>query len=74
MLSSTRRKDIVQARHIAIFLCKRLTTLSMPDMGRRFGGRDHTTILHAIRKVEQSLSNSDDAYRDLEILEKTLKS
>lgn len=42
-------------RHVAAFLCKTLTYRSLPDIGRRLGGKDHTTILHAVRKIEQRM-------------------
>ena len=51
MLSERRTADIVLPRQIAMYLCKALTLRSMPEVGRRFGGRDHTTVLHAIRKI-----------------------
>lgn len=53
MLSARRTARIVQPRQIAMYLARALTLRSLPDIGRRFGGRDHTTILHAIRKIEK---------------------
>jgi hypothetical protein len=47
-----RTMQVVYARQIAMYLCKKLTPNSLPDIGRRFGGRDHTTVLHAVRKIE----------------------
>jgi chromosomal replication initiator protein len=58
MLSSRRDKRVAHPRHIAMFLAKTLTLKSLPELGRRFGGRDHTTILHGVRKIE-SLVRSD---------------
>ena len=55
MISSRRTGSIVEPRHIAIMLCKHLTKLSMPEIGRMFGGKDHTTILHAVRKLSPIL-------------------
>lgn len=52
MLGDRRLKYIVEPRQIAMFLCKRFTGRSLPEIGRRFGGKDHTTVLHAIRKFE----------------------
>jgi hypothetical protein len=52
-LKSVRRtKTVVQARQIAMYLAKTMTGQSLPDIGRRFGGKDHTTVLHAVRKIE----------------------
>ena len=52
ILSARRVASIVEPRHVAIMLVNHLTKLSMPEIGRRFGGRDHTTILYAIRKLD----------------------
>jgi chromosomal replication initiation ATPase DnaA len=52
MLTASRQKVIVRPRQIAIYLAKTMTLRSMPDIGQRFGGRDHTTVLHAIRTIE----------------------
>ncbi|BBB99379.1 hypothetical protein M2192_001178 [Bradyrhizobium elkanii USDA 61] len=52
MKSSRRTAKIVNARQIAMYLAKKITSRSLPDIGRRFGGRDHTTVLHAVRKIE----------------------
>lgn len=53
-LKSDRRKAImVRARQIAMYMAKVLTARSLPEIGRRFGGRDHTTVLHAVRKIER---------------------
>ncbi len=60
LLSSRRVRSVARPRQIAMYLAKILTTRSLPDLGRRFGGRDHTTVIHAIRKIE-SLMESDEA-------------
>lgn len=52
LLSACRQKKFAWPRHLAIALCKDLSTLSLPDIGKAFGGRDHTTILHACKKIE----------------------
>jgi len=51
MLSPRRTADIVAPRQIAMYLAKKLTLRSLPEIGKRFGGRDHTTVLHAVRKI-----------------------
>jgi hypothetical protein len=53
MISERRAKDVARPRQVAMWLCKRLTTKSLPVIGREFGGRDHTTVMHGVRKVEQ---------------------
>jgi chromosomal replication initiator protein len=52
LLSSRRTANVVRPRQIAMYLAKTLTLRSLPEIGRRFGGRDHTTVLHAVRKIE----------------------
>ncbi|WP_354122373.1 chromosomal replication initiator protein DnaA [Bradyrhizobium sp. LA6.12] len=58
MCSSRRTANVVRPRQIAMYLCKTTTLKSLPEIGRRFGGRDHTTVLHAVRKME-ALSAKD---------------
>jgi len=73
LLSSRRNRSIVRPRQIGMYLAKSLTARSLPEIGRRFGGRDHTTVLHAIRKVDE-LIESDTALReDVEILKRLLR-
>jgi chromosomal replication initiator protein len=72
LLSSRRTAAVVRPRQIAMFLSKILTPRSLPEIGRRFGGRDHTTVLHAVRKIE-GLSTSDTSLaQDLEFLKRLL--
>ena len=52
ILSSRRTANVVRPRQIAMYLSKMMTLRSLPEIGRRFGGRDHTTVLHAVRKIE----------------------
>ena len=63
LLSSRRTRSVVRPRQIAMYLSKLLTPRSLPEIGRRFGGRDHTTVLHAVRKIE-GLIDSDSALAD----------
>ncbi|RMF12916.1 MAG: chromosomal replication initiator protein DnaA [Candidatus Dadabacteria bacterium] len=49
----SRKKNIARPRQIAMYLCRQLTDLSLPEIGQRFGGKDHTTVLHSVRKIEQ---------------------
>ena len=72
MLSSRRTANVVRPRQIAMYLAKMLTLRSLPEIGRRFGGRDHTTVLHAVRKIE-SLADKDQSLADeLEVLKRML--
>ena len=73
ILSSRRTAAVVKPRQVAMFLAKMLTPRSLPEIGRRFGGRDHTTVLHAVRKIE-ALLQSDPSLRDtLELLKRMLQ-
>ncbi len=73
ILSSRRTATVVKPRQVAMYLAKALTLRSLPEIGRRFGGRDHTTVLHAVRKIE-GLSSSDSALREeLELLKRMLQ-
>jgi len=72
ILSSRRTAVVVKPRQVAMYLSKVLTLRSLPEIGRRFGGRDHTTVLHAVRKID-ALSAKDAAFRDeLELLKRML--
>ena len=73
ILSSRRTAVVVKPRQVAMFLAKTLTMRSLPEIGRRFGGRDHTTVLHAVRKIE-ALSANDAALRDeIDLLKRMLQ-
>lgn len=73
ILSSRRTATVVKPRQVAMYLSKSLTLRSLPEIGRRFGGRDHTTVLHAVRKIE-GLCASNTALRDeLELLKRMLQ-
>lgn len=72
ILSSRRTATVVRPRQIAMYLSKVLTLRSLPEIGRRFGGRDHTTVLHAVRKIE-SLSKTDGILsEEIELLKRML--
>ncbi len=73
LLSSRRSRTIARPRQIAMYLSKMLTTRSLPEIGRMFGGRDHTTVIHAVKRVED-LRNSDIAIdEEVEILRRVLE-
>lgn len=52
LISEQRTRNVVLPRQIAMYLCRKLTQHSFPEIGRRFGGRDHTTVLHSVSKIE----------------------
>jgi chromosomal replication initiator protein len=68
LISPGRARALARPRQAAMWLTKQLTTRSLPDIGRRFGGRDHTTVLHAIRRIEQLRASDAQLARDLELL------
>jgi chromosomal replication initiator protein len=72
MFSPRRARNIARPRQVAMFLAKNLTSLSYPEIGRQFGGRDHTTVMHAVRTIE-GLVNSDQAVaEDVQLLKSLL--
>jgi len=73
LLSSRRSRDVVRPRQIAMYLAKALTSRSLPEIGRRFGGRDHTTVLHSVRKVEQMMRDDGELCQEIELLKRMLE-
>lgn len=73
LLSSRRTATVVRPRQIAMYLAKMLTLRSLPEIGRRFGGRDHTTVLHAVRKIEGLLGNDAVLTEEIDLLKRLLQ-
>lgn len=73
MYSKKRPANIARPRQIAMYLAKELTQKSLPEIGDLFGGRDHTTVLHAVRKIAADRSKSPECNHELHVLEQTLK-
>jgi chromosomal replication initiator protein len=73
LISETRTRAVARPRQAAMWLAKQLTTRSLPDIGRRFGGRDHTTVLHAVRRIEELRASDPQLARDLETLFRKLR-
>ena len=73
LLSSRRTAAVVMPRQIAMFLAKSLTLRSLPEIGRRFGGRDHTTVLHAVRKIDKLCDTNSSLKNELELLKRSLQ-
>jgi chromosomal replication initiator protein len=72
MTSSRRARVVARPRQVAMYLAKQLTSRSLPEIGRKFGGRDHTTVMHAVKKIEE-LTRSDRALaEDVELLHRML--
>jgi chromosomal replication initiator protein len=73
LLSSRRTANVVRPRQVAMYLAKVLTLRSLPEIGRRFGGRDHTTVLHAVRKIENLVGNDSTLAEEIEALKRQLQ-
>ena len=73
LISPNRARNIVRPRQMAMYLCKKYTTRSLPEIGRKFGGRDHTTILHGVRKIEELMSTDSQFVEDAELLRRLLE-
>ncbi len=73
LMSPNRARNIVRPRQMAMYLCKKYTTRSLPEIGRKFGGRDHTTILHGVRKIEELMSTDSQFVEDAELLRRLLE-
>jgi chromosomal replication initiator protein len=73
LLSSRRTANVVRPRQVAMYLAKTMTLRSLPEIGRRFGGRDHTTVLHAVRKIEHLVGNDTALADEIESLKRELQ-
>ena len=73
MLGPRRQRIIARPRQVAMYLAKNLTTRSLPEIGRRFGGRDHTTVMHGVKRIEELKSVDDQIAEDVELLRRALE-
>ena len=74
MHSARRSRSVARPRQVAMYLAKQLTPRSLPEIGRMFGGRDHTTVIHAVRKVEELIAADPAIAEDVDLLRRTLES
>jgi len=72
MHSARRSRNVARPRQVAMFLAKQLTARSLPEIGRKFGGRDHTTVMHAVRKVEELVVEDVSFAQDVEVIKRAL--
>ena len=72
MLSPSRTRTIARPRQVAMYLAKELTICSLPEIGRKFGGRDHTTVLHATRQISQRRAREPELEEDLRLLKRKI--
>ncbi|MEM9212574.1 MAG: chromosomal replication initiator protein DnaA [Pseudomonadota bacterium] len=73
ILGPRRARNVARPRQVAMYLAKRLTTKSLPEIGRRFGGRDHTTVIHAVKKIEELSAHDNQIAEDVELLRRMLE-
>lgn len=73
MHSARRARSVARPRQVAMYLAKQLTTRSLPEIGRKFGGRDHTTVMHAVKKVEELREHDSSFAEDVELLRRMLE-
>ncbi len=73
IISQNRQRAIARPRQMAMYLCKKLTTRSLPEIGKKFGGRDHTTILYGVRKIEELMQIDSQIAEDAELLRRMLE-
>ena len=73
MHSARRARAVARPRQVAMYLSKQLTARSLPEIGRKFGGRDHTTVMHAVKKVEELRSTDNSFHEDLELFKRMLE-
>lgn len=73
MIGPKRVRTFARPRQVAMYLCKQLTSRSLPEIGRRFGGRDHTTVMHGVKRIEELRSSDGQIAEDLEMLRRALE-
>ncbi len=73
MVGPKRVRSLARPRQMAMYLCKKLTSRSLPEIGRRFGGRDHTTVMHGVRRIEELCLQDGQIAEDMEMLRRALE-
>ena len=73
MHSARRARAVARPRQVAMYLAKQLTARSLPEIGRKFGGRDHTTVMHAVRRIDELMQNDSALSEDVELLRRMLE-
>ncbi|MEN3971205.1 chromosomal replication initiator protein DnaA [Sphingomicrobium sp. XHP0235] len=73
MTSARRAREVARPRQVAMYLSKQLTPKSLPDIGRRFGGRDHTTVIHAVKRIESLRAADAELDADIRMLQRSLE-
>ena len=73
LVGSKRLRAFARPRQIAMYLSKRMTSRSLPDIGRRFGGKDHTTVMHGVKRIEELQMTDSQIADDIEMLRRALE-
>ena len=73
LIGPKRQRPIARPRQVAMYLAKQMTSRSLPEIGRRFGGRDHTTVMHGVRRIEELRQTDAQIAEDLELLRRALE-
>jgi chromosomal replication initiator protein len=73
MIGPKRVRTYARPRQVAMYLAKQLTSRSLPEIGRRFGGRDHTTVMHGVKRIEELRNKDSQIADDLELLRRSLE-
>ena len=74
MHSPRRSRSVARPRQVAMYLAKSITSRSLPEIGRKFGGRDHTTVMHAVKKIEELKQDDNNFHDDIELLKRLIDS
>ena len=74
MLSPRRSRPLARPRQMAMYLAKKLTPRSLPEIGRKFANRDHTTVIHAVKTIEKLIENNDELKKNVEELKSLILS
>jgi chromosomal replication initiator protein len=73
LVSKSRKQPLARQRQIAMYLCRELTALSLPRIGAAFGGRDHTTVIHAVDKIKHLIQTDKQVFEEVTALSKQLR-
>ncbi|MEQ5869132.1 chromosomal replication initiator protein DnaA [Sagittula sp. NFXS13] len=73
MIGPKRVRNFARPRQVAMYLCKKLTSRSLPEIGRRFGGRDHTTVMHGVKRIDELRQSDGQIDEDVEMLRRALE-
>jgi chromosomal replication initiator protein len=73
LIGQKRVRNFARPRQVAMYLCKQLTSRSLPEIGRRFGGRDHTTVMHGVKRIEELKIQDGQIAEDIEMLRRALE-